>query len=165
MNQQLKTILLTVLTLSLFVIALVELSGISRTAFFNRYGGAEAHHHDEIKIPDIQKTTIAFDDKKHDFGTIKEGDQVTHTYHFTNTGEHPLVIVKAEASCGCTVPSYSKEPVLPGQRGSLTVSFNSTNRPGHQQKNVLVYSNAQAEAMALSFEAEVISKDKISSRP
>ncbi len=168
MNKQLKTILLTVLTLSVFAIALVELSGVSSTALFNKYGigeGGSHVHHDESEIEmrekkanEMPKTNISFDDTKHDFGTITEGEKVRHAYHFKNTGDNPLFITKAVASCGCTVPSYPKEPIPPGGEGEIVVEFNSQNRVGHQQKNVLVYSNAQESSMSIGFTAEVVEK-------
>ncbi len=167
MNQQLKTILLTVLTLSVFVIAMVELSGISKTALFNKYNiGDGSHNHSHAhdteernqKIAEMPKTTISFADTKHDFGTITEGDVVRHAFHFKNTGAHPLLISKAEASCGCTVPEWPKEPIPPGGEGDIVIEFNSKNRPGHQQKNVLIHSNAQQEAMSIGFTAEVKEK-------
>lgn len=168
MNKQLKTILLTVLTLSVFAIALVELSGVSSTALFNKYGigeGGSHVHQDESEIEmrekkanEMPKTNISFDDTKHDFGTITEGEKVRHAYHFKNTGDNPLFITKAVASCGCTVPSYSKEPIPPGGEGEIVVEFNSQNRVGHQQKNVLVYSNAQESSMSIGFTAEVVEK-------
>jgi|SRR5690606_4489866 hypothetical protein len=164
MNAQYKTILLTLLTLSMLTIAVVELSGVSRTAIFNKFKGEDDHPaHEKVIIPDIPKTTIAFDHTEYDFGTITEGDKVTHTYTFTNTGKHPLVIVKTKASCGCTVPSFSKEPVLPGEKGSISVLFNSTKRVGHQQKSVMIYSNAQSEAISVSFKAHVVSGEKTKS--
>lgn len=166
MNKQLKTILLTVLTLSVFVIALVELSGISSNALFNKYGIGEGDSHvvqDDKMVAEREKqakampnTTIAFDDTKHDFGTITEGEKVQHAYHFKNTGEYPLLITKAVASCGCTVPSYPKEPIPPGGEGDIMVEFNSKNRPGHQQKNILIYSNAQLASMSIGFTADVV---------
>jgi len=159
MNPQLKTILLTVLTLSVFVIALVELSGVSRTALVNKYSGEHSHTAAaEAQAAVMPKTTIAFTDTRHDFGTITEGEIVRHAFHFKNTGEHPLLISKAEASCGCTVPEWPKEPVPPGGEGDIVVQFNSKNRAGHQQKNVLIHSNAQQEAMSIGFTAEVKEK-------
>ncbi len=164
MNPQFKTILLTVLTLSMFVIALVELSGVSSKAIFNKYNidlADHKHHQHEAAREkasinkDIPKTTISFQETKHDFGTITEGEVVTHAYKFTNSGTHPLIITDAVASCGCTVPSYPKEPVPPGGTGEIVVSFNSKGRPGHQQKNVMIYSNAQTEAMSIGFTVEV----------
>ncbi len=167
MNSQFKTILLTVLTLSVFSIALVELSGISSTALFNKYGIGEAHHHEdesevqkrEAKAKEMPRTIIAFENTKHSFGTIKEGQQVRHAYHFKNTGANPLLITKAVASCGCTVPSYPKEPIPPGGEGDIVVEFNSKKREGHQQKNVLIYSNAQEESISIGFDADVVKND------
>ena len=121
MNQQLKTVLLTVLTLSVFVLALVELSGVSKTALINKFGGEEEHGHvhehgteGKSKTSNLPKTTIEFEETKHNFGTIKEGEKVKHIYKFKNTGDNPLIISNAVASCGCTVPSYPKEPIPPG---------------------------------------------------
>lgn len=156
MNQQLKTVLLTVLTLSLFVIALIELSGVSKTAFLNKFNANETAP--SANVESLPKTTIEFLETKHSFGTITEGDKVTHAFKFKNTGSNPLVISNAVASCGCTVPSYPKEPVPPGGEGELVVEFNSSGREGHQQKNVLVYSNGQQEAMSIGFDADVKAK-------
>lgn len=165
MNTQLKTILLTVLTLSAFTLALVELSGVSKTALFNKYGIGESaiEHLDETEVQNrekrmkaLPKTVISFDDTKYSFGTVKDGEKVKHAYHFTNTGNHPLLISNAVASCGCTVPSYPKEPIAPGSGGEIVVEFNSKNRKGHQQKNVLVYSNAQQEAISIGFDVDVV---------
>ncbi len=170
MNGQLKTILLTVLTLSVFTLALVELSGVSSTALFNKYGigeGGADHSHKlseserdkrEKQMKAMPKTWISFDDTKHDFGTITEGEKVIHSYHFKNTGDNPLFISNAIASCGCTVPSYPKEPIPPGAEGDIEVEFNSKNRVGQQRKNVLIYSNAQEEAMSIGFVVEVKAK-------
>lgn len=163
MSQQLRTVLLTILTLSVFVIALVELSGVSKTALINKWNGEEQHVHDRsgdatISTANLPKTVITFEDTKHSFGTITEGEKVRHAYRFKNTGEHPLVISNAVASCGCTVPSYPKEPIPPGKEGEIIVEFNSKNRAGHQQKNVLVYSNAQQDAISLGFDVDVKEK-------
>ncbi|HTM65259.1 MAG TPA: DUF1573 domain-containing protein [Flavipsychrobacter sp.] len=158
MNQQLKTVLLTVLTLSLFVIALVELSGVSKTALLNKFNANENGPSAAANIENLPKTTIEFAETKHSFGTITEGDKVTHAFKFKNTGSNPLVISNAIASCGCTVPSYPKEPVPPGGEGELVVQFNSSGREGHQQKNVMVYSNGQQEAMSIGFDADVKAK-------
>ncbi len=164
MNSQLKTILLTILTLSLFVIAMVELSGVSNTALFNKYGigNGSNHVHDNEQLADavknLPKTVISFDDTKHVFKPITEGTIAKHAFHFKNMGDKPLIISRAVASCGCTVPSYPKEPIPPGGEGDIVVEFNSANRVGMQRKNVMVYSNAQMEAMSVGFEVEVLEK-------
>ncbi|XZF14422.1 DUF1573 domain-containing protein [Chitinophagaceae bacterium MMS25-I14] len=172
MNPQIKTILLTVLTLSCFAIALVELSGVSSTALFNKYhignGGpgvpppppfppteADKKVKEAMAMP---KTTIAFDSTQHSFGTIKEGDVVKYSYRFRNTGQYPLLIAKTDVSCGCTTPSYPKEPIPPGGDGVIEVQFNSAHKEGHQQKNVMVHSNAQNESISIGFDADVVKK-------
>lgn len=162
MNNQFKTILLTILTLSVFVIALMELY-VGADALTAKLGWRETGHintNEQVKDPTIQmnampKTVITFDDTKHKFGTLKKGEKVTHAFHFKNTGNNPLLIVKAVASCGCTVPSYPKDPIPPGGEGEIVVEFNTSNQKGHVMKNVLVYSNAQQEAMSIGFEADV----------
>lgn len=164
MNAQLKTILLTVLTLSVFTIALVELSGVSQRALFNKYGiGKETGHNTELderssresRVKTMPKTKMVFPEDKFNFGKIKEGDKVRHAFKFKNLGDNPLMISDAIASCGCTVPSFSKEPILPGGEGEILVEFNSANRKGHQSKNVIIVSNADREKISVSFEAEV----------
>ena len=158
-----RTILLTVLTLSVFTIALVELSGVSSTALFNKYGiGKGGHKHDQTEDDErskvastMLKTDIQIIDTLYDFGTIKEGEKVTHDFRFKNTGSSPLLIIKAVPSCGCTVPSIPKKPIPPGGEGVITVEFDSNNRKGHNHKNVLVYSNTNLESNSLSFEVEV----------
>jgi hypothetical protein len=170
MNPQLKTVLLTILTLSVFTIALVELSGVSSTALFNKYGignngGAQSHDPElnevqrkENEAKAMPKTSIEFLEKRHNFGTIKEGEIAKHAFHFKNTGNNPLLVYNVVASCGCTTPSWSKEVILPGGEGYIHVEFNSNNRVGHQSKNVLVYSNAQEESISIGFDVDVEKK-------
>jgi len=163
MNAQLKTILLTVLTLSFFVIALVELSGVSQTALFNKYNIGSSNNNLTVREADnrqqqvaaMPKTTIQFIDSFYNFGDVKEGESVKHSFRFKNTGTIPLLISKTDVSCGCTVPTFSKEPVAPGAEGTIEVQYNSKGHPGHQHKNVIVHSNAQMEAMSIGFEADV----------
>ncbi|MBL7717502.1 MAG: DUF1573 domain-containing protein [Flavipsychrobacter sp.] len=163
MNAQIKTVLLTILTLSVFVIAIVELSGVSKNALFNKYGigsspngltDSEAITRDSTaaKMP---KTSIEFYETMHDFGKIKDGDKVRHTYKFKNTGANPLLVSKVTVSCGCTTPSFSKEPIAPGAEGEIVVEFNSSGKKGMQEKHAIVHSNAQMDAMSIGFKAEV----------
>jgi len=154
MNSQLKTILLTVLTLSVFVIALVELSGVSKTALINKWEGDD-HRHASVDIDSLPKTSIKFQETEHNFGTITEGEKVRHAFVFENTGKEPLIIADAIASCGCTVPSYPKRPIPPGGAGEIVVEFNSKGREGHQQKNVMVKANILQGAVSIGFTADV----------
>lgn len=85
---------------------------------------------------------MTFDEKTHDFGTIKEaGGPVTHIFEFTNTGNEPLVILAVNASCGCTRPEYPKEPIKPGKKGKIKVTFNPAGRPGEFSKDIKVRTN------------------------
>ncbi len=165
MNAQVKTILLTILTLSLFTIALVELTGVSSRALFNKYGiGAPPPHATDLqernereeKVKKMPRTSIFFLEDKFNFGKVKEGEKVKHAFKFKNTGENPLMIADAIASCGCTVPSFSNAPVLPGAEGEIVVEFNTQGRKGNAHKSVIVVSNADRERVSISFDAEVV---------
>lgn len=180
MNRTLYTVLLTILALSVFVIALVELSGVSNTAIVNRYkygynepyypyyqNGYNPHGYNphstvtldkEEDISNLPKTKIEFYQTRYNFGTITEGDVVKHAFRFKNIGVNPLVIGRADVSCGCTVPTYSKVPIPPGGEGEVTIQYNSAGHSGHQQKNVLIHSNSQRESMSIGFDADVIPK-------
>ena len=96
-----------------------------------------------------------FDTEVHDFGTVKEGVQAEHTFKFTNTGKEPLVITNVQASCGCTTPTWSKEPIKPGAQGSVTAIYNSKGRPGNFNKAVTVTSNAKTAQKVLFIKGNV----------
>ena len=90
----------------------------------------------------IDGPVMTFNKTTHDFGTINEGDKVTTEFSFTNTGSADLIIVDARGSCGCTVPKYPKNTAIkPGQSETITVSFDSSNKPGMQQKSVTLSAN------------------------
>ncbi len=83
-----------------------------------------------------------FTEDTHDFGIVKEGDMATFEYVFTNVGSEPLIINNCTAQCGCTVPTWSRNPILPGSKGTISVTFNSQGKTGPQQKTVYIESNA-----------------------
>jgi len=87
---------------------------------------------------------IEFEKEVHDYGNIKYGANGTCTFEFKNTGNAPLIISKATGSCGCTVPSWPKEPIAPGAKGEITVKY-YTKRPGPITKSVTITSNAANE--------------------
>ena len=92
------------------------------------------------------KPAISFDGTTHDFGTIAEdGGNVSHEFTFTNTGDAPLMIVKASASCGCPRPTYPKKPVDPGKSAKIKVTYVPAGRPGEFNKTVTVKTNAKGE--------------------
>lgn len=98
---------------------------------------------------------FTFEGEDHDFGSIAEGDVVNHVFKFTNTGEAPLIISSATASCGCTVPQWPKEPVPVGGTGEIHVSFNSKNKPGIQNKTVTITANTNPTQSRLKIKANV----------
>lgn len=84
---------------------------------------------------------IEFEKEIHDYGDVPYDGDATTTFAFKNTGNQPLIISEARKSCGCTVPDYPKEPILPGESGVITVKYDSK-RPGAINKSVTIVSNA-----------------------
>lgn len=104
---------------------------------------------------------ITFEEKEYDFREIREeSGPVEHTFVFTNTGDAPLVIKGVKASCGCTTPSWSKDPIGPGAKGELTARYNPKNRPGPFRKSLTVTSNAVKPRMAVYITGSVKPKPK-----
>ena len=101
---------------------------------------------------------IAFDKIEHDFGTINEGDVVETIFYFTNTGKSELIISSAKGNCGCTVPEWPKEPILPGEKGEIKVKFNSDRKPNKQQKQVTLVTNTNEGTEILVIKAQVTPK-------
>ncbi len=94
-------------------------------------------------------STFVFDTDTYDFGTINQGEKVSYDFAFTNRGKTPLIITEASATCGCTVPDYPHEPVKPGEKGVVTVVFNSAGKEGMQNKVVTISSNANPSTTRL----------------
>ncbi len=101
---------------------------------------------------------ISFNETEFDFGTIDQGTNVEHVFKFTNTGEAPLVIVNAKSSCGCTVPSFPKEPVAPGESGEMLVKFNGSGK-NQVSKTVTITANTQAGKETIKIKAFVNPKE------
>lgn len=89
------------------------------------------------------KGKISFTQDTYEFGVVKEGQVVQHDFTFTNEGSEPVILAAVNASCGCTTPDYTKEPILPGKAGVIKVSFNSHGQVGTQEKIVTISSNAE----------------------
>jgi hypothetical protein len=104
-----------------------------------------------------QPAQIKFDKTTVNFGTISEKSPIaTCTFTFTNIGEQPLVINQAIASCGCTVPEYSKEPIPAGGKGEIKVTYNGEGKfPGHVKKSVTVRTNGAIEMTRIYIEGEM----------
>lgn len=106
-----------------------------------------------------QDPVITFNKTTHDFGKINELDgRVTTVFEFKNEGMAPLVLSNVRASCGCTTPKWTREPIEPGQKGEITVTYNPAGRPGRFQKTVTVTSNTSTPTIKLYIKGEVIPK-------
>ena len=94
-----------------------------------------------------------------DYGTIEKGADGLRIFEFTNTGDAPLIVSKVTSSCGCTVPKWSQEPILPGKTGEIQVKYD-TNRVNPIRKTITVISNADTPTVALKIKGEVIDSSK-----
>jgi len=103
------------------------------------------------------QAVIAADQPSHDFGDIKEADgKVSHTFEIKNTGDQPLVITRVIASCGCTTPEWTKEPVAAGKTATVQITFDPANRPGPFAKTISVYSNGKTGSFILTIRGKVL---------
>ena len=115
----------------------------------------------EVKVTGVTKAEnyaeIKFDTLRHNFGKFSKNNPIVKcSFKFKNTGTAPLVIHQAFASCGCTVPTFTKEPIKPGESGVIDVTYNGTDKfPGHFQKTVTVRSNAVSEVTRLIIEGDM----------
>ncbi|MBI9038344.1 MAG: DUF1573 domain-containing protein [Bacteroidales bacterium] len=100
---------------------------------------------------------IDFEKLVHDYGTIYQNGNGVCKFQFTNTGKEPLILSKPKSSCGCTVPTWPKHPILPGQTDEIKVTY-ATKRIGPINKNVTIYSNAKNKQVILRIKGKVIAK-------
>jgi hypothetical protein len=110
-----------------------------------------------VSVGYAQKGVMKFAKETHDFGKIEQGKPVTHVFEFKNMGTDPVVINDAQASCGCTKPSWTREPIMPGKTGSVSATFNAA-AAGQFTKTVTVTSNAEAGQTVLYLKGEVVSQ-------
>lgn len=103
------------------------------------------------ELPDIK-----FEEEVYDFGKMTQGETVSHAFYFKNTGGKNLVISGASGSCGCTVPTWPKEPIKPGATEKINVVFNSEGKSGYQEKTVTLVTNCEPATKILRIKAEVI---------
>jgi hypothetical protein len=104
---------------------------------------------------DQNKADFKFESEEFNFGNIAQGESATYDFKFTNNGNEPLIISKAEGSCGCTVPIWPKEPIMKGQSGTIKVTFNSAGKMGIQDKTVTLTSNAKQNPIVLHMKGTV----------
>ncbi|MDO5525689.1 MAG: DUF1573 domain-containing protein [Prevotella sp.] len=111
----------------------------------------------------MAQAEIKFEKLTHNFGKFSENaPKVTTVFKFTNVGDAPLVINQAVASCGCTVPEYTKAPIKPGEQGTIKITYNGAGKfPGHFKKSITVRTNGKVEMTRLYIEGDMeAAKDK-----
>lgn len=104
-------------------------------------------------------TTVEFEDYTHDFGTVLDGTRVTQVFTFTNTGDEPFILMNAHGSCGCTVPQWPRERIMPGETASIVVEFNSKNKRGKRKQKVTLTANTNPPQTFLYLTGEVTPED------
>lgn len=103
---------------------------------------------------------ITFDKTEHDFGTLLQGEVVTYSFHFTNTGNAPLLISNVSTSCGCTVGDFPREPIAPGKDGNIKATYDSKGHHGFQSRSLTVVSNTNPNQTVLRLKGSVKTPDQ-----
>ena len=124
-------------------------------AFSGAVNAQDAKPAETPQADDKNAPAFKFEVEEYNFGTIKQGENVTYEFKFTNTGVEPLMITNAQGSCGCTVPEWPKEPIKKGEKKNIRVTFNSTGKMGMQDKTISIISNAKGGTKVLHLKGNV----------
>jgi len=111
---------------------------------------------DQSKLPKFK-----FEGTSFDFGVLVEGEKVAHSFKYKNVGKSDLIISSVSTTCGCTVPTFSKNPLKPGEEAELEVVFSSSGKRGMQHKTITILANTQPNRTYLEIMAEVITPDEL----
>ena len=148
---------------------LILLSGaLIICSFINAQDGHEGHNHakpiqNDVKI-DVADATIDFESKVVDYGVIEYNADGARKFVFTNNGTEPLIIKNAKGSCGCTVPTWPREPIAAGETAEIGVKY-ATNRVGKFTKTITLTTNASKKPVILTVKGEVNPAPKEASAP
>ncbi len=115
-------------------------------------------------VDTVNVAKITFEETTFDFGEAREGEIVTHTYRFTNTGQVPLLISSARSTCGCTVPEWPREPIPPGEQGAIEVRFNTKSKRNRQSKPITIVANTYPSATKVFLNGFVIPEEEATGR-
>jgi len=155
-----KTEKLTIILIALMTLAAISCKETPKT------GGGEYGIDNPISADNVNDNTKAsdgmpkmiFTETEYNFGTVIQGEKVTHKFKFTNTGDGNLVISSVKPSCGCTSPKWTREPVKPGEEGYVELTFDSSNKNGMQNKNVRIAANTDPNEHVLYIRCDVVAK-------
>ncbi len=100
---------------------------------------------------------MTFEKDVHDFGRLSEGEKISYSFKFTNTGKSDLVISQVTSGCGCTIADFPKDIIKPKQNGYITVTFSSSGKQGQQNQVVSIYANTQPSINYVTIRAQVVS--------
>lgn len=121
----------------------------------NTHTGQEDATSEDDKAPHFE-----FVEKVKEFGQITQGEVITTRFQFRNVGKSDLIISSAQGSCGCTVPSWPKEPIKPGAKGEIEVTFDSNGKFGMQNKTITLVANTIPNTMVIALKGEVLAPQK-----
>ena len=142
----------------MFITFLLLREGKVNIIFRNKQASVE-----KVDLATVVATTggpeIVFEEAVFDFGQVKSGDSVVHQYVFKNTGDQPLIIAQANASCGCTVPNKPKDPILPGEKGAITAKIAKAGKAqSNKEVTITVDSNAKSGKKTLKLTGDIVEK-------
>jgi hypothetical protein len=110
----------------------------------------------QVDAPEAPLAAITFEQSSYDFGTVEDGAKVTQIFTFTNTSDEPLVIYNVKGSCGCTVPSWPRAVISPGETASLTAEFDSKNKTGKRNQKIVITANTNPPQTFIHMTGEVL---------
>lgn len=110
---------------------------------------------------DKKEAAIEFEKTEYEFGRILQGEVVSYTFHFTNIGNAPLIITGVDKSCGCTASEYPRQPIAPGEKGDIKITYDSKGHHGFQSKVLNVLANTNPSTTTLRIKAEVYTPDQL----
>ncbi len=150
-----KILILLVFTVS--AVIFVSCGKGNATSKIKKENLAKAQERDN-KIAGVP--VISFDKEVHNFGTVNEGDVVKTSFIVTNKGKSDLLILNAKATCGCTVPTWPKKPIKPGDTAEIKVKFNTSGKPNKQSKTVTLTTNTEKGNESVRITGMVTPKNK-----
>ncbi len=108
----------------------------------------------------INVAKMVFSETAHEFGKVKEGSTIKHTFKFTNPGKIPLLITNAKSTCGCTVPKWPEDPIEPGGSGEIQVKFDTKNKKDYQSKPITITANTYPSQTVLYMKGHVMAEEE-----